>query len=155
MQMHAAAPTMIARGAAPPPVAAAAAAAGGPPPPPSPGGGGPINPWGVGAFGAALLGSGYGGYSEGLTNPEAHTFSPGALINSALTALPGAAMGGPRGAALAAALGFLSYRTGHGMGRQAASDYMRGPGYNANTANFRRSPTVEEAGAVLAASNLL
>ncbi len=145
MQMHAAAPTMIA-GAAP---------AGGPPPPPPPGGGGPINLWGVGSLGATLVGSGYGGYSEGLIKPEAHTFSPGALINSALTALPGAAMGGPRGAALAAALGFLSYRAGHGMGRQAASDYMRGPGYNANTANFRRSPTVEEAGAVLAASNLL
>ena len=130
MQMHAAAPTMIA-GAAP---------AGGPPPPPPPGGGGPINPWGVASYGASLLGSGYGGYFEGLTNPEAHTFSPGALINSALAALPGAAMGGPRGAALAAALGFLSYRAGHGMGRQAASDYMRGPGYNANALQWQRLP---------------
>ena len=46
-----------------------------------------------------------------------------------------AALGG-----ISAALGYIAYRTGHGMGRQAATNYMLGPGYNANTINWQRLP---------------
>ena len=49
-------------------------------------------------------------------------------------------MGGPHGAALTAALGYMAYRGGHGLGRQAATNYMLGPGVNANTISWHRYP---------------
>ena len=74
------------------------------------------------------------------TYPESSHINPSALVSTGLSAIPGAIMGGPRGAALSAALGYLAHTAGHGLGRQAATDHMLGPGYNANTVNWHRLP---------------
>ena len=90
--------------------------------------------------GSSVLGAGLGGYATGLANPESHHSGPGALVQAGLAAVPSVVIGSPQSAALSAALGYIAYRTGHGMGRQAATNYMLGPGYNANTINWQRLP---------------
>jgi len=41
---------------------------------------------------------------------------------------------------LSAGLTGLAYKTGHDAGRQAATDYMVGPGMNANQVQWQRLP---------------
>ena len=96
--------------------------------------------YGALAHGAAALGAGLGGYNTGYAHPESHHSGPGALFNMGVAAIPGAIMGGSHGAALSAALGYMAYRGGHGLGRQAATNYMLGPGVNANTISWHRYP---------------
>ena len=100
----------------------------------------PINALKAGALGLSTLGAHSGGYASGLTHPESGHINPSALVSTGLSAIPGAIMGGPHGAALSAALGYLAHTAGHGLGRQAATDHMLGPGYNANTINWQRLP---------------
>ena len=97
------------------------------------------NALGAGAIGLTALGAHSGGYLSGLSHPESGHINPSTLVHTGMSALPGALMGG-RMAALTAALGYLSHTAGHGLGRQAATDYMIGPGYNANTINWQRLP---------------
>ncbi len=98
------------------------------------------NALGAGAIGLTALGAHAGGYLSGLSHPESGHINPSTLVNVGMSSLPGALMGGPRGAALTAALGYLAHTAGHGLGRQAATDHMLGPGHNANTVNWHRLP---------------
>ncbi len=89
---------------------------------------------------AALAGLVYGvpagvahlhGRATGYANPQ-HSGIPGTVgygLGSYLS-------GGP----LSAGLTGLAYKTGHDAGRQAATDYMVGPGMNANQVQWQRLP---------------
>ena len=89
---------------------------------------------------AAVLGLAYGlpagiahlhGRATGYSNPQ-HSGIPGTVgygLGSYLS-------GGP----LSAGLTGLVYKTGHDAGRQAATDYMVGPGMNANQVQWQRLP---------------
>ncbi len=88
---------------------------------------------------AALAGLVYGvpagvahlhGRATGYANPQ-HSGIPGTVGH----ALGAGLMGGP----LVGGLTGLAYKTGHGAGRQAATDYMVGPGVlNANDIQWHR-----------------
>ena len=89
---------------------------------------------------AALAGLVYGvpagiahlhGRETGYANPQ-HSGIPGTIGH----ALGAGLIGGPLGGGLAG----LAYKTGHGAGRQAATDYMVGPGMNANQIQWQRLP---------------
>ena len=51
-------------------------------------------------------------------------------------ALGGGAIGGPIGAGLSG----LAYKTGHNAGRQEATNFMLGPGFDSRQLQFHRMP---------------
>ena len=77
------------------------------------------------------------GRAAGYANPQ-HSGLPGAVGYGLAGGFNPLSVHG--GGLLGAGLSGLAYKTGHNAGRQAATDYMLGPGMDANQVQWERLP---------------
>jgi hypothetical protein len=79
------------------------------------------------------------GHAVGYAHPESSGVG-GTAISSALGTVPGLLMGNIPAAVIGGLTQGIAYGQGHAGGRQAATNYMLGPGVNANTIAWHRMP---------------
>lgn len=88
-------------------------------------------------YGVPAIAAHLHGRAAGYANPQ-HSGLPGAVGYGLAGGFNPLVMGG--GGYVGAGLSGLAYMTGHNAGRQAATDYMLGPGINANQIQWQRLP---------------